>query len=355
MKSILSRIDYLLLVPAGLIVFISFFVLSSFQPGLAQSQAVYALVGVGLYFLIQIFHPYDLKTFTQYGYVFILLLLTSLFFVGEISRGSNRWIPLWGELRLQPSEFAKPMLVLMLAKLLSSHPNFSLKFLFQSVLLTGAYFVLVFLQPDLGTALVFLAVWVAILFSSEMSKKVIVVLFVSFIAIVTVVGPVAWNVLHDYQRERILVFMDPKRDPLGRGYNALQAIITVGSGGLTGKGFGQGTQSHNKFLPEQYTDFAFATFSEEFGFVGIVVLFALYGILLWRILRLGDKVEGRFAYGICVGVAVIFFFQLFVNIGMNTGIMPITGITLPLFSYGGSSLVSLFVCLGLVQAVSRKG
>lgn len=352
LKSIFLRTDYLILVPALLIVFLSFFVLSSFQPDLARSQAVFALFGVLIYFSIQLLNTYDLRTFTYHGYILILLVLVALFFVGEISRGSNRWIPVWGELRIQPSEFAKPMLVLTLARVFSSYKYFNWQFFLKTVITAGIYFALVFLQPDLGTALVFLSVWVVILFSSEMSKKTIAVILLSAILAGGVLGPIVWRSLHDYQRDRILTFLNPQRDPLGRGYNALQAIITVGSGGLYGKGLGQGTQSHNKFLPEQYTDFAFATFSEEFGFTGVLVLFSLYGIMLWRILRLSDKTQGRFAFGVCVGVATIVFFQIFVNVGMNTGLMPITGITLPFFSYGGSSLISFFVCLGLVQTVA---
>ncbi len=357
MKTIFSRIDYFLLIPALLVVFLSFFVLSSFKPDLAQSQALFAGIGVLFFLVISFFHPYDLKTFAYYGYVFILLTLASLFFIGEVSRGSNRWIPIWGDLSIQPSEFAKPMFVLAMARLLSLHKSLSIQFFLKSIVLFGLYFGLVFVQPDLGTALVFLVIFFVMLFSVEISTKKLVGLITTAGLLVFLLGPMTWSALHDYQRERILTFLNPQRDPLGRGYNALQSIITVGSGGWTGKGLGQGTQSHNNFLPEQYTDFAFATFSEEFGFVGVVVLLALYSILLWRIFHLMDLVKERFEYGICLGVLAIIFFQIFVNVGMNSGIMPITGITLPLFSYGGSSLISFFICLGLVQAVTadKKG
>jgi rod shape determining protein RodA len=354
MRSIFSSVDYFLLIPALLIVFISFFVLSSFQPDLAQSQALYSGIGLLIFFFLRYIHPYDLRTFAYYGYGLILIALIAVFFIGEISRGSNRWIPIWGDLRIQPSEFAKPMLVLSLGALLSTYRYFNAHFFLKSFGLVALYFMLVFLQPDLGTALVFLAVWASALFIADISWKKGLTLIIVTVGVALLAGPVAWHGLHTYQQERILTFLNPNRDPLGRGYNAMQAIITVGSGGLYGKGLGQGTQSHNNFLPEQYTDFAFATFSEEFGFVGILILFSLYGVILWRIFTLSGRVESRFVYSICMGIAAILFFQILVNVGMNSGLLPITGITLPFFSYGGSSVISFFICLGMVQAVSTQ-
>jgi rod shape determining protein RodA len=351
MKSIFSRIDYYLLIPALIVVFLSFFILSSFQYELAQAQALYACVGLIIFFGLQIFKPIDLKSSPYPVYFFILLLLLAVFAIGEVSRGSNRWIPVWGELRIQPSEFAKPALILLLAKFFSDHYTFLKKNIIYSAIATFIYFILVFKQPDLGTALTFIVIWLTSLYLLPVSLKKMITVSVLVCLAGILVGPIAWNSLHDYQRDRILVFLDPQRDPLGKGYNALQALITVGSGGSIGKGFGMGTQSHNNFLPEQYTDFAFATYSEEFGFVGVIVLLVLYSLILWRIFKIAGEVKSRFSFFICVSTAMFFFFQVFINIGMNIGIMPITGITLPLFSYGGSSLISFFICLGLVQAV----
>jgi len=351
MKSLFSRIDYYLLIPSAIIVFLSFFILSSFQYELSQAQAVYACIGLLSFFAMQIFKPIDLKSYALSIYILILVLLIAVFVIGEVSHGANRWIPIWGELRIQPSEFAKPALILILAKLFSDYYLFVKKNIFLSCIATFTYFILVYKQPDLGTGLTFVFIWLTSLFLLPISfKKMTFALLFVFI-LVAITGPWIWSSLHDYQRDRILVFLDPQKDPLGRGYNALQAVITVGSGGAFGKGFGQGTQSHNNFLPEQYTDFAFATYSEEFGFAGVIVMLGLYSIIIWRIFNIAGRVTSRFSFYICIATGILIFSQIFINVGMNIGIMPITGITLPFFSYGGSSLISFFICLGMVQAV----
>ncbi len=345
--------DYYILIPALLLIFLSFFVLSSFQPDLARSQALNALIGLLLFFFLSMGHPVVYKGYAYYGYIAVLFLLVAVFVIGEISHGANRWIPIIGNIRIQPSEFAKPVLIVCLAKLFSEQRIFTVKLFFTSLGLTSIYFLLVYKQPDLGTAMMFLVVWGIFLYLSDIPKKTLLFGVIAFALVVTISGPIVWHSLHDYQRNRVLTFIEPERDPLGTGYNVLQSIITVGSGGFLGKGFGRGTQSHNNFLPEQYTDFAFATYSEEFGFVGVLVLLILYSILLWRIFRVTDSFKSRFAVFVCMGVGALIFFQIFVNIGMNIGIVPVAGITLPFFSYGGSSLISFLVCLGLIESFNK--
>lgn len=347
-------LDYYILVPSLILVFFSFFVLSSFQPNLARAQAVNAMIGLVLFFLISIGHPIIYKGYAVYIYLGILVLLLAVYVIGEVSNGANRWIPVFGAIRMQPSEFAKPALILLLAKFFSESKVLVPKLFFVSLAFTGVYFALVLHQPDLGTASMFIVVWLTFLYLSDIPKKLLIIGLISFVLFVVVGGPIVWNSLHDYQRNRVLTFIDPNRDPLGTGYNVLQSIITVGSGGVFGKGFGQGTQSHNNFLPEQYTDFAFATFSEEFGFAGVLVLLLLYSIVIWRTFKLADILRNRFASFVCIGVATLMFAQLSINMGMNVGIVPVAGITLPFFSYGGSSLISFFVCLGLIQSCNRS-
>ncbi len=353
-KKFLLSIDYYLLIPALILVFLSFFVLSSFQPDLARAQAVNALIGLVLFFVLSLGHPLMYRGYALYAYAGVLVLLLAVFAIGEISHGANRWLPI-GPIRLQPSEFAKPVLILYLAKLFAEYRAMNFKLFGISLAVTTVYFMLVYKQPDLGTAMMFIVVWGVFLYLSDIPKKTIALGLLTLVLIIVIAGPPVWNSLHDYQRNRVLTFIEPERDPLGTGYNVLQAIITVGSGGFMGKGFGRGTQSHNNFLPEQYTDFAFATFSEEFGFVGVLVLLVLYSALLWRIFHLADMLKSRFAVFVCIGVAALLFFQIFINMGMNMGIVPVTGITLPFFSYGGSSLISFLVCLGLVESFSRTG
>jgi rod shape determining protein RodA len=353
MKKFFLSIDYYLLIPALILIFLSFFVLSSFQPDLARSQALNALIGLLVFFVLSIGHPVLYRGYAYYGYIGVLVLLLAVFVIGEISHGANRWIPLFGNIRIQPSEFAKPILILCLAKLFSESRIMNFKIFITSISLTLLYFFLVYKQPDLGTAMMFIIVWGSYLYLTDIPRKWLLIGLTTVTLVSVIGGPLLWRSLHDYQRNRVLTFIEPERDPLGTGYNVLQSIITVGSGGFIGKGFGRGTQSHNNFLPEQYTDFAFATYSEEFGFVGVLVLIVLYSIILWRIFKVADGLTNRFAVFVCMGVATLMFFQISINIGMNIGIVPVAGITLPFFSYGGSSLISFLVCLGLVEAFSR--
>jgi rod shape determining protein RodA len=241
----------------------------------------------------------------------------------------------------------------MLARIFADRTRLTIQTIVLVCTLTAVFFGLVYKQPDLGTAMMFIVILSAFFYLSRISLRVMGMSVGIFLLIVAVAAPLVWNSLHDYQRNRIYTFIQPERDPLGTGYNVLQAIITVGSGGVYGKGFGRGTQSHNNFLPEQYTDFAFATFSEEFGFLGFGLLLLLYVVMLARILRLASLIPNRFGVFICIGVAFIIVAQLFINMGMNMGIVPVAGITLPFFSYGGSSIISFLLCLGLVQSVSR--
>jgi rod shape determining protein RodA len=244
------------------------------------------------------------------------------------------------------------VLILCLARVFADNKKLSLKTIGFISLLTAVYFAFVYKQPDLGTALMFVVIYFVYFYLSQISLKTVGMVSAIVLVVVLIAAPVVWRSLHDYQRNRILTFTQPERDPLGTGYNVLQAIITVGSGGVYGKGFGRGTQSHNNFLPEQYTDFAFATFSEEFGFVGFAILITLYTVLLVRILHLTSRIRSKFGVFICVSVVFLILSQLFINMGMNMGIVPVAGITLPFFSYGGSSLISFLICLGLVQSVS---
>jgi rod shape determining protein RodA len=352
-RKFFSELDLYLIIPAFLLVFLSFFVLSAFNLSLARTQLVYATIGFIFYFAIMHIHPDFLKQYALPYYFFILLLLVIVFFIGEISHGANRWIGLWGETTLQPSEFAKPAIILLLSVYFSQQHVMSLQLLTRTAIPTIVFFLLIFHQPDLATASLFLFIWVLCIYLTDTSLKMFLGVILSVILFFCLSAPFIWNSLHDYQRNRILVFLDPERDPLGTGYHVLQAMITVGSGEVLGKGFARGTQTNNNFLPEHYTDFAFAAFSEQFGFVGASILIFLYAFLLYRIFILAKRATNRFNSYICLTVGGLIFIQMFVNIGMNTGIVPVAGITLPMFSYGGSSLISFLICLGLVQCVSK--
>jgi rod shape determining protein RodA len=245
-------------------------------------------------------------------------------------------------------------LILALSQFLSkSSPErggFGFKDLFIPALMVGVPMLLIIKQPDLGTALSVGAIGAALILFLGVKKKVLI----TCALVAAIAAPVAWNLLHDYQKRRILVLIDPQADPLGSGYHIIQSKIAVGSGGLLGKGFLEGTQSQLEFLPEHTTDFIFSVLAEEFGFVGGVTVLFLYVVLLYRMLRIvsrtNDLHDGLLAFGV-VGMV---FFHVIINIGMVLGLFPVVGIPLPLFSYGGSSLLSTMFCMGLVMGVAMR-
>jgi rod shape determining protein RodA len=209
---------------------------------------------------------------------------------------------------------------------------------------------LVFIQPDLGTSIVLVLVVLGMLLYTNFNK----IYFLILLSLFGILSAPVWNLLADYQKERILVFLNPQLDVLGAGYNVIQSLIAIGSGGIFGRGFSQGTQSHLHFLPAYWTDFAFASFAEEWGFIGVVVFFGLYTAFLFIILRVAFIVKDSFGSVLCFGVFLVFLVQFIINVGMNLGLMPVTGIPLPLVSYGGSSLLISCILLGLVQNVWTK-
>lgn len=314
---------------------------------LAIQQFIFGLIGLGGYFF---FRWFDYRAFSSYiklSYGIVLALLMITWFIGFESRGSMRWISV-GPVNIQPSEFAKPVLILTLAWFWSKNVASWMSIL-RSLLWAGPIFFMIFIQPDLGTSLTILAIWLGMLAASNISwKKVVLLLLLAAIAI-----PSSWFILHDYQRERIISFASPQSDPQGIGFHVIQSTIAVGSGELFGRGLGRGTQSRLQFLPEYRTDFIFAFIAEELGFLGSSIILIIYGLILFMIFRIMLRTRERTGELICVGVLSMMFIQIFINVGMNVGLLPITGITLPLLSYGGSSLISTLICLGLVASVAK--
>jgi rod shape determining protein RodA len=268
--------------------------------------------------------------------------------VGIESRGSTRWFEFLG-FRIQFSEILKPFLAISFASYLTNLRDSSVKSFFISLALLSPVVLLIFLQPDLGNALIYVFVILLTLLVYGFPFKWFFAGFVAWLISI----PFFWLILHDYQKQRILTFLDPSRDPLGHSYNAIQAIIAVGSGMMLGKGFGQGTQSGLRFLPESHTDFIFATLSEQLGFIGAIIVIAAFFYFLFRVyLRIRDN-DDKFSKIFSTMVFLIIFVHFFINIGMNLGVVPIVGVTLPFVSYGGSSLLSNFILLGLLFAVNK--
>lgn len=331
-----------------LLISIGILVIYSSSKELAFQQSVYALVGLLFFLLISQLDLHYFKKMIKPLYFFITLLLIVVLILGIETRGSFRWLQL-GFFNFQPSEFAKPILILMMSMFWTKNSPCWTN-IFKSLLWTSPLILLVFRQPDLGTTLTLMAIWVGMLFASGVSiKKLIILLFIALM-----VAPTSWLILRDFQKQRIVTFLSPESDPLGKGYNLIQSTIAVGSGQLLGRGLGRGTQSRLQFLPEFRTDFIFASIAEELGFLGSLIILSIYLFLLILCLRLANQSDNKFNYLLVLGVFSMLLFQTFVNIGMNIGILPITGITLPLISYGGSSLIATFICLGMVASVTKQ-
>jgi len=283
------------------------------------------------------------------GYLFLVGLLLLLFVIGTVTKGAQSWLSLGG-FSLQPADFMKLVLVLMLAKYFSKrHIEIAN---IRHIIVSGVYaflpFVAIMLQPDFGSALIIFMIWLGMILVSGVSRKHLA--WLGLVAIIFSVG--AWMfVLQDYQKARIMTFIHPLADVRGSGYNAFQSTIAVGSGQLTGKGVGYGTQSRLKFLPEYQTDFIFAAFAEEWGFFGVLIFFFLFGLIIWRILAIAMKGATNFEILFGLGIAVMFMAHLIVHVGMNIGIMPVTGLPLPFLSYGGSHLLTEFMGLGILMGM----
>ncbi|MBD3366252.1 rod shape-determining protein RodA [candidate division WWE3 bacterium] len=344
----LKKFNLGLIIPPLLIFSLSFMTLYSVSPNHAKNQLLFFIIGVLFYLGLSIIDYSVLAQFWKPLYVTNLGLLILIFVLGQTISGSTRWFTFFG-FSLQPSEFAKFTLILTLGALLSQKPQRlkSFKGVIQLSLLFIPFFFAVVIQPDLGTTLVLLATFLGVLFYAGLNKLYFLVGF--FLAGIS--SSPLWSLLKDYQKERILVFLNPQLDNLGAGYNVVQSLIAVGSGGLFGKGFGQGSQSHLQFLPAYWTDFIFASFSEEWGFIGLVILLLFFTVLFGFILYTASKSKDLLGHALVIGVFITLFSQFFINVGMNLGIMPVTGIPLPFMTYGGSSLITNLAMLGLVQSV----
>jgi rod shape determining protein RodA len=322
-------------------------VIFSSSSNLAILQFLFVLLGFVFFIFICSFDYRSLKGFIIPLYLLIIFLLLSVLVIGTETRGSLRWISI-GFFNIQPSEFAKPAIILFLAHFWSKNAPSWIN-IFKSILWTSPFLLIIFKQPDLGSTIVIAGIWFGMLIGSKISFKKILVIFLVLLFIL----PVFWFTLHDYQKNRFSAFLSPQSDPLGEGYNIIQSTIAVGSGQFLGRGIGRGTQSRLQFLPEFRTDFIFASMAEELGFSGSIIILFLYMILFFSILRYSSQSFDFFGTMICFGVLSMLILQVFINIGMNIGLLPITGITLPLLSYGGSSVLSTFISLGFVCSVAK--
>jgi rod shape determining protein RodA len=317
-------------------------------------QQVYWLtLGAGVAVLIAAIDYRHYERYAWIGYGVGVAMLVLVFLLAREIRGSQRWIPI-GSFSLQPSELMKVFFIVALAKHLHNDPRTegrTLKDLIIPALILSLPLLLILKQPDLGTALILVFIFITVMFLTHLKLRSLVTLVVTM----GVSAPLAWSyLLKPYQRERVTSFLDPDQDLLGTGWHAYQAKVAIGSGGLTGKGFLQGTQNQHKFLPDQHSDFPFPVWAEEQGFVGSVLLILLYLVLVLWGLKIASEAKDRFGAVVAVGVSALIFWHAFINLGMVCGILPVVGITLPLFSYGGSSVLTIMIGIGLLMNVSMR-
>ncbi|MDR1943625.1 MAG: rod shape-determining protein RodA [Synergistaceae bacterium] len=322
--------------------------------GVRRSTAVFAIrqmawggIGLAAYVVVLRVGYQNLLKLSYWIYAFALCVLCVLLLLGSSTRGAQSWFR-FGAISFQPAELGKVALILFLSRFCSRNAPDNLKRLGAALILSGASVVLILLQPDLGSALVYGSIIFAMLTVAGTPGKYLG----GLVAAGIVATPFFWQTLKAYQKLRLVVFLDPYIDPQGAGYNVIQSRIAVGSGGLWGKGFLHGTQGRLHFLPEPHTDFIFSVYAEEFGFIGGLAVILLFALLFWRLLRAAFRTKDSRAKLLCVGVAAWIWFQVMESIAMSMGLAPITGLPLPLFSYGGSSLLMEFVGLALVQSVA---
>tara|TARA_Y100001935_G_scaffold242853_1_gene233690 strand:- start:11704 stop:12840 length:1137 start_codon:yes stop_codon:yes gene_type:complete len=309
------------------------------------------LIRIGVAFFVMVMvaqiSPTTLCRWSPWLYcIGILLLLTVLFF-GDFSKGAKRWLNV-GVFSFQPSEMMKLAVPFMIAWYFSEKklpPDY--KNLFTALILISIPTILIIKQPDLGTAVLIAFGGIFILFLAGLQLRVILISGALFAAI----SPFIWSMLYDYQKRRVLTFFDPENDPLGAGYHIIQSKIAIGSGGIYGKGWLNGTQSQLDFLPERHTDFIFAVLSEEFGMIGIIILLFLYLFILFRGFYIANQAQSTFGRLLAGTLTLVFFVYVFVNMGMVTGLLPVVGIPLPLISYGGTALVTLMASFGILMSI----
>ncbi|MBB1127120.1 rod shape-determining protein RodA [Thiospirillum jenense] len=312
-----------------------------------EKQLLRLGLAFGLMLIIAQISPEKLRQWSLPLFVIGVIMLVAVEIIGDIGKGAQRWLDL-GIIRFQPSELLKLAVPMMLARFFASGtlPP-SLPRVFGAIVLTAVPVLLIARQPDLGTSLLVLSAAGVTLFLAGISWKLIAL----FLTLIGSAMPLLWLFLHDYQRQRVLMFLDPQSDPLGSGYHIIQSQIAIGSGGVYGKGWFQGTQSHLEFLPERSTDFIFAVFGEEFGLIGIVLLLTLYLMIVLRGLYIAARSQDIYSRLLVGALTMLFFVYIFVNTGMVVGLLPVVGVPLPLISYGGTSLVTIMVGFGIMMSV----
>ena len=352
----LKNFDWILF---GAILFlVSFGLLAIYSASLGQEtksllnlekQVIFVSLGIVILFILSFMDYHVWRNYSGLIFIFGIILLVAVLVFGEVVRGTRGWFAL-GIIKLQPVEFVKFFLILFLAQYFA---KFSLKVktakhIFLSGLSAFVFLALVMLQPDFGSAMILFVIWVVLVYAAGLPRKY----FLALALILTVIFSLAWGFyFKPYQKERIMTFANPSFNPLKQSYNVAQAIIAVGAGGSFGRGIGFGSQSQLKFLPESQNDFIFAVVGEQFGFLGVCLLIFFFGLFFWRCLASLKKINNDFGIFFIIGVVALIFIEMFINIGMNIGLLPVVGISLPFLSYGGSAMIANLTKVGVVESI----
>ena len=349
-NALIDPIDPPLMTMSAILIGVAFLVLASASPDRLGAQAVNIAVSLIMMRVVAQMPPQRLMHAALPLYAVGVLLLIAVALFGDVSKGARRWLNI-GVTRIQPSEVMKIAMPLMLAWYFQKREA-AIRFHDYAIaaLLLLVPVGLIAKQPDLGTAILVLSSGFYIIFFAGLPWKFIIGIIVLGLAAI----PVAWPLLHDYQRARVLTLFDPESDPLGKGFHIIQSTIAIGSGGLLGKGWGQGTQTQLEFIPERHTDFIFAVVSEEWGLLGNLVLLTLYSLLIARGLMIAANAPTLFTRLLAGSITLMFFTYAFVNMGMVSGILPVVGVPLPFISYGGTALVTLFLGVGILMSIHKN-
>lgn len=343
-----SERDWVLIFSSLFLIIFSLIILRSVAPFLFPLYLIYIALAVGIFLFFSALDYEILSAFSRFFYIGSIIFLIIPLLIGQVTRGAVRWIPV-GSLTIQPAEIVRPFILVFFAYFFTSK-DLTVRRLLLGVLLFIPFALLILAQPSLGvTILVSIGVFGTLLASNISKKK----LFFSIVAI-ALLTPLFWQLLAPYQKLRVLTFLRPQSDPLGAGYNALQSMIAVGSGEFVGRGLGKGVQTQLSFLPERHTDFIFAATSEELGFMGAILLVLGEAVLLFRIVSIMKEDIGFEKRALVTGIFLTLFTQTFVHMGMNMGLLPITGIPLPLVSSGGSDLLGVAMMLGIIAGFRTK-
>lgn len=351
---IIKHIDYtllfivLLLCTIGLLVIYSTTNMQTTEIGLSgyvTRQLTSIMIGLLLSILIATIDYHEVEKISVMLYILSVLLLIYVILFGRMTGGAQRWIVIAG-FDFQPTEFAKIALIIFLADFFSRQKDklsYSAYYLLPFIF-TGILMLLIFKQPDLGSSMIFLGILLCMIFIAGIKWKHIMIMALLFLSSF----PILWSLLKDYQKNRIILFINPNLDPLGAGYNVIQSKVAIGSGGLFGQGLFSGIQSQLKFLPAQHTDFVFSVVGEEMGFAGAVVLLGLFMLLIWKGIKIAQEAPDFLGTFLAAGVVAFLFFHILVNVGMAMGLMPATGLPLPFISYGGTFMISNFLGIGIL-------